>query len=116
MALANGVQGPGRRSRRTRLALVLHSIPEGAEVHGGLSETLRALGISQEIEESGRFESVRARLGTLDRATQGREMRKLGGAPDYMVGSADAVTDDGQIVVGSGSGSQLGAYATPEVR
>jgi hypothetical protein len=38
-------------------------------------------------------------------------MRKLGAAPDYIVGSAHAVTDDGEIVVGSGSGSQLGAYA-----
>jgi hypothetical protein len=38
-------------------------------------------------------------------------MRKLGAAPDYIVGSAHAITDDGQIVVGSGSGSQLGAYA-----
>ena len=28
-----------------------------------------------------------------------------------MIGSAAAITDDGQIVVGSGSGSQLGAYA-----
>ncbi len=38
-------------------------------------------------------------------------MRKLGAAPDYIIGSAHAITDDGQIVVGSGSGSQLGAYA-----
>jgi hypothetical protein len=38
-------------------------------------------------------------------------MRKLGAAPDYIVGSAHAITDDGEVVVGSGSGSQLGAYA-----
>ncbi len=37
--------------------------------------------------------------------------RKLGAAPDYIVGSAHAVTDDGEIIIGSGSGSQLGAYA-----
>ena len=47
----------------------------------------------------------------MDRETQGREMRKLGAAPDYIIGSAHAVTDDGQVIVGSGSGSQLGAYA-----
>jgi len=35
----------------------------------------------------------------------------LGAAPDYILGSAHAVTDSGEIVVGSGSGSQLGAYA-----
>ena len=91
--------------------LVLEAIPEGAEVHIALSETMRELGITDEIDTSGRYDSIRARLGTMDRETQGREMRKLGAAPDYIVGSAHAVTDDGQIVVGSGSGSQLGAYA-----
>jgi hypothetical protein len=91
--------------------LVLDAIPAGAEVHIALSETMRELGITSEIDESGRYDSVRSRLGALDRETQGREMRKLGAAPDYIVGSAHAVTDDGEIVVGSGSGSQLGAYA-----
>jgi hypothetical protein len=91
--------------------LVLAAIPEGAEVHIALSETMRELGVTQTIDESGRYDSIRAKLGTLDRATQAREMRKLGAAPDYIIGSAHAITDDGQIVVGSGSGSQLGAYA-----
>jgi hypothetical protein len=91
--------------------LVLEAIPEGAEVHLALSETLRELGVASEIDESGRYDSVRSRLNALDRATQSREMRKLGAAPDYIVGSAHAVTDDGEIIVGSGSGSQLGAYA-----
>jgi YkgG family uncharacterized protein len=91
--------------------LVLAALPEGAEVHSALSETLQELGITAEIDESGRYDSVRAKLNELDRATQSREMRKLGAAPDYIVGSAHAITDDGQVVVGSGSGSQLGAYA-----
>jgi hypothetical protein len=91
--------------------LVLEVIPEDAEVHLALSETLRELGVASEIDESGRYDSVRSRLNALDRQTQSREMRKLGAAPDYIVGSAHAVTDDGEIIVGSGSGSQLGAYA-----
>lgn len=91
--------------------LVLDAIPEGAEVHSALSETLQALGITAEIDGSGHYRSIRVELNELDRETQSREMRKLGAAPDYIVGSAHAVTDDGQIVVGSGSGSQLGAYA-----
>jgi hypothetical protein len=91
--------------------LVLEAIPNGAEVHTALSETLRELGITAEIDESGRYDSLRLRLQALDRETEGREMRKLGAAPDYIIGSAHAITDDGQILVGSGSGSQLGAYA-----
>ena len=91
--------------------LVLGLLPEGAEVHSALSETLKELGITQLIDESGRFDSLRRRLAAMDRKTQAREMRKLGAAPDYIVGSAHAITDDGIILVGSGSGSQLGAYA-----
>lgn len=43
--------------------LVFEAIPEGAEVHSALSETLHELGITAEIDESGRYESVRAKLG-----------------------------------------------------
>lgn len=91
--------------------LVLDAIPAGAEVHSALSETLRELGITAEIDDSGRYDAIRPKLAALDRATQGREMRKLASAPDYVVGSAHAITDEGEILVGSGSGSQLGPYA-----
>jgi L-lactate utilization protein LutC len=91
--------------------MVLDAIPDGAEVHSALSETMQQIGITAEIDDSGRYSSVRAALQQFDRETQGREMRKLGAAPDYIVGSAAAITDDGQVVVASGSGSQLGAYA-----
>ena len=84
--------------------LVLAALPDGAEVHTALSETLAELGITAEIEESGRYDSVRQKLKGLDRETQGREMRKLGAAPDYEVGSVHAVTDDGRLVVALGLG------------
>jgi hypothetical protein len=100
------VDTPGYARQR-----VLEAIPEGAEVHSALSETLRELGITNEIDTSGRYESIRSRLSELDRQTQGRERRKLGAAPDYIVGSAHAITDAGEIIIGSGTGSQLGAYA-----
>jgi hypothetical protein len=72
---------------------------------------MRDLGLTAEIDESGRYEAIRPRLNELDRVTQARDRRKLGAAPDYIIGSAHAVTDTGDIIVGSGSGSQLGAYA-----
>jgi L-lactate utilization protein LutC len=92
-------------------AIVLGMIPDGAEVHSALSETLAQLGLTAEIDESGRYDSVRSKLKKLDRETQRRELRKLGAAPDYMLGSVHAITDDGAILVASGSGSQLGAHA-----
>ena len=91
--------------------LVLEAIPAGSEVHVALSETMRELGLTAEIDESGRYDSVRSRLSQLDRVTQRRERQKTGAAPVYVLGSAHAITSDGQIIVGSGSGSQLGAHA-----
>ena len=48
----------------------------------------------------------------MDRATQGREIRKLVGAPDYAAGSVHAVTEDGRVLIASNTGSQLGPYAS----
>jgi hypothetical protein len=61
--------------------LVLTLLPEGAEVFTATSRTLEDIGLAAEINQSGRYESVRARLMGMDRATQGREMRKLGIRP-----------------------------------
>jgi L-lactate utilization protein LutC len=91
--------------------LVLGLVPEGAEVHIGLSETMRELGVTAEIEESKRFDAIRPRLVQLDRETQMREIRKLATAPDYMLGSVHAVTEDGTLIAASGTGSQLAPYA-----
>jgi hypothetical protein len=90
---------------------VLAMIPDGSEVHSGKSKTLEEIGLYAELVESGRFDAIRPRLATMDRATQGREMRKLTAAPDVMVGSVAAIIPDGTMVVASATGSQLGSYA-----
>lgn len=98
----------GEEARRMFFALV----PEGAEVFLGASVTLEALGIQDEIDSSGRYDAVRPKRMALDRRTQAREIRKLGGAPDYAAGSVQAVTEDGQVLIASNGGSQLGPFAS----
>ena len=90
---------------------VLERIPEGAEVHSGKSKTLEDIGVVKELQESGRYDALRPRYLKMDRKTQGREMRKMVAAPDFMVGSVQALTEDGVLVVVSATGSQLGPYA-----
>ena len=90
----------------------LERIPDGAEVHSGASKTLQQTGLVAELETSGKITWLRRQLLALDRATQGREIRKLGAAPDVMLGSVTAVTEGGQLVTASNSGSQLGPYAS----
>ncbi len=92
--------------------LFFELVPEGAEVFLGASVTLETLGIKDEIDKSGKYDALRPKMFAMDRATQGREIRKLVGAPDYAAGSVHAVTEDGQVLIASNSGSQLGPYAS----
>jgi acyl-CoA hydrolase len=91
--------------------VVLGLIPEGVEVHSGKSKTLEDTGLYHELAETGRNDAVRPKMFAMDRATQGREIRKLVASPDYMVGSVAALTEDGALVAASATGSQLAAYA-----
>lgn len=98
----------GEQARR----LFFELIPEGAEVFLGASVTLERLGIKDEIDKSGRFEALRPKMFAMNRETHGREIRKLGGAPDFAAGSVHAVTEDGHVLIASNTGSQLGPYAS----
>jgi hypothetical protein len=89
---------------------VLQLIPEGSEVFTMTSATLDSIGLPEIINESGRYDSVRTNLNNMNREKQSREMRKLGAAPDYAVGSVHAVTQDGSVLIASNTGSQLPAY------
>jgi YkgG family uncharacterized protein len=91
-------------------AAVLERIPEGSEVHSGKSMTLEEIGVFAALHD-GRFDAIRPKLMSMDRATQGREMRKLGAVPDTMVGSVNALTADGALVAASATGNNLAAYA-----
>lgn len=98
----------GEEARRIFFELV----PEGAEVFLGASVTLETIGIKDVIDKSGKYEALRPKIFAMDRATQAREIRKLGGAPDYAAGSVHAVTEEGQVLIASNTGSQLGPYAS----
>lgn len=92
--------------------IVLDLIPEGSQVHHGASKTLDDLGITEEIEQSGRYDPLRPRIWSMDRATQADEICRLGAAPDVMLGSVHAVTEAGSLIAASMGGSQLGPYVS----
>jgi LUD domain len=91
---------------------VLKRIPEGASVHSGKSKTLEDAGIFGTLMEGDSYDFIRKKTLKLDRRTQRDEIRLLGAAPDVMLGSAHAVTEAGQIVITSASGSQIGPIAS----
>ena len=89
---------------------VLKRIPEGASVHSGKSKTLEDAGIFGALMDGHNF--IRKQTLNMDRRTQRDEIRKLSSTPDVMVNSAHAVTEAGQIVITSASGSQIGPIAS----
>ncbi|HET9050711.1 MAG TPA: LUD domain-containing protein [Candidatus Dormibacteraeota bacterium] len=104
-ALFVGTGAEARTEVRSLLA-------DGAEVFNNTSRTLEATGIAEDIERSGRYQPIRLRLYQMDREMQRREMRVMAAAPDYVVGSVHAVTEEGSLLVASASGSQLGALVS----
>src|SRR2546422_1272261 len=96
----------------TAKRMVLDLIPDASPVHQGASQTLDVLGITYEIERSGRYAALRPRIWSMDRETEAHEIRRLGAAPDVMLGSVHAVTETGSLLAASMSGSQLGPYVS----
>lgn len=108
---ANGINAIVVENADEAKAKVLEIIPGGAEVMNMTSVTVDSISLTSEINESGKFDSVKNKLSKMNRETDGREMQMIGAAPEWAVGSVHAVTEDGKVMVASNTGSQLGAYS-----
>ncbi len=106
----NGISAEVAENGEEAKKKVLAMIPQGAEVFTNTSITTDSIGLPKEIDESGKYDSVRNKLNRMDRKTQAKEMQRLGAAPEWMVGSVHAVTQDGKVLIVSNTGSQLAGY------
>src|SRR5438093_12418100 len=109
---ANGIRAIRAADAAEAKLVVLGLIPDGAQVHHGASQSLEVSGITDEIEKSGRYEPVRPRIMSLDRATQADEIRRLSAAPDVMLGRVHAVPETGSPLAAPLRGSQPGPHAS----
>jgi hypothetical protein len=109
---AHGIRAAVFETGEEARKYVLDLIPSGVEVYNSPSRTLELIGLAEDIEHPARFQSVRAQLHSLDRVTQRNEMRKLEASPDVLVGSIHAITEQGEIMIASAVGSQLGPAAS----
>jgi L-lactate utilization protein LutC len=91
--------------------MVFDQLPQGAEVFTASSQTLEQLGIPTALERSGRYQLVRKQLAKMTDPAQNRQKIKMGATPEFVLGSVHAVTEDGQVLVASNTGSQLAPYA-----
>ena len=90
--------------------ILLDMIPDGAEVFKSTSETLDTIGYSDYIRETDRYRNLYLEISEEPDRDRQRELRRLASVAEYYVGSVHAVAETGEVVVASGSGSQLGAY------
>ncbi len=86
-------------------------VPEGSEVFVNTSETLATIGYTDYMHDNASYANLHDQmLAHADPAEQ-REFRRKTTTADYFVGSVQAIAETGEIVVASGSGSQIGAYS-----
>ena len=98
-------------SREAALAKLKELVPEGCEVFVSTSETLDTIGYTEYMHGNDRYVNLHDRMLAQPDAASQREFRRTTTTADYFVGSVQAIAETGEIVVASGSGSQIGAFA-----
>lgn len=86
-------------------------VPEGAEIFNNTSETLDAIGYTDYVTHNPRYTNLHDTMMAATDAAQQRELRRLSTVAKYFIGSVQAITEAGEVLVASSSGSQIGAYA-----
>ncbi len=95
-------------NKESALAKVKELIPVGASVNNGSSTTLNEIGLTDYLKgtEHGWRNLHAAVVAETDPAKQ-NELRNVALFAEYYLGSVHALTEGGEIVVASASGSQL---------
>ncbi len=92
-------------------AKVLELIPVGSRVLASSSQTLAEIGLAKEIDDSGKYVSVRKEYMSFDHEKEADKIRVSRSTPDFIIGSIHAITKQGEAIIASNTGSQLTAYS-----
>lgn len=90
--------------------MMLGLIPKKSHVLEVSSTTLNQIGVTKAIDE-GDFESINKRIREVNDPGERNELRKKSMNADFVIGSVHAITEDGQILTASASGSQIPPYS-----
>jgi hypothetical protein len=105
-------------SGKDALAYIKTAVPKGASIMNGTSTTLQQIGFVDHLKtgEHGWNNLHATVLAEQDKQKQAL-LRKQAVVSDYYMGSAHAVTETGELVIASNSGSQLPhlAYTSPNL-
>ena len=91
--------------------LLIDLIPRNSEVYVSTSETLDSIGYTEHISQSNSYKSLNEVVtAETDLDTQKDVRRRVTTIADYFVGSVQAISASGEVIIASGSGSQIAAY------
>ncbi|HSW85322.1 MAG TPA: LUD domain-containing protein [Candidatus Saccharimonadales bacterium] len=89
---------------------VLKQIPSGSEVFTATSVTLDKANLTETLNDNPYVWVRNMFMPLYGIPDKELEMKRLGSASDYAIGSVHALTEDGQAVIASASGSQIPNY------
>lgn len=115
---ANGFLPEVIATKEAVLDRIKELIPEGASVMNGSSVTLNQVGFVEYLKAGQHgWNNLHATVLAETDPVKQAELRKHAVVSDYYLGSAHAITESGQIVIASNSGSQLPhlAFTSPNI-
>lgn len=107
-----GIQAELVETRADALSRLQAIIPHGASVMTGASQTLTEIGLDDLlISGSHPWTNVKNDILATQDMVEQMHLRRASTLADYYLGSAQAITESGEVLFVSASGSQLPAYA-----
>ena len=91
------------------LAKLKGLLPEGAEIYNNTSETLDSIGFSEFVHGNPRFRNLHDDMLAETNPDKQLDIRRRATLAEYFIGSVQAIAESGEVVVASGSGSQIAA-------
>jgi L-lactate utilization protein LutC len=109
---ARGVRVDFLQTREEGLKRLIERIPTGAEVMTGSSTTLKEIGFV-DLLKGGKHQwnNLKDEIVKEKDPLKQMELRKRSVTAEYFLGSVHAVTQSGEVIIASNTGSQLPSYA-----
>lgn len=104
----NGFQVEVVENRDEALERIKTLIPKGASIHNGASVTLQEIGYIEYLKsDAHEWNNLHAKILTETDKENQAKLRRESVFSDYYLGSVHALSETGEIVIASNSGSQL---------
>lgn len=109
---ARGVRVDFLQTREEALKRIVELIPPGAEVMTGSSTTLKEIGFV-DLLKGGKhlWNNLKDAIVKEKDPLKQMELRKRSVSAEYFLGSVHVVTQSGEVIIASNTGSQLPSYA-----